>query len=605
MIEWTGERYVPWVEDKKLTYEHLQRYYYAKNFVKGRRVLDLASGEGYGANILSEDAESVAGVDISPEAVRHASSKYIRDNLRYFVGDITAIPIEGMGVFDVITCFEALEHIEDHDALLREVKRLLKPEGIFLISTPNKLIYSDIPKYTNKFHLKELYFDEFRDLLGGHFAGCYFYGQKVSPLTSLFALFDGGSPGRKSFVSIGDKGFHEVTSAERQALYFVAVASDGGLGAESLPSEYEIVDVSDSYFKWMESRVAAAASAAAQKSKRVEDLDRAFKAATGELEAMKGKLADTAQLKASIGEKDAYIKFISDTHAEKNRIITSLKDEVAALNIRAGKDEVLKLELASKEETIRALNLKVSEMESEIGRMRADLGEVEARYKGQMQDVRAELMRLFPDKHAGAANKEGDLKIANMLMLVTESLLREDMSSEAANALGEVCYNFGSMRAAQTFFTKALAAKPSSTDALNNLGMIGLHLGDKRLAADLFKTVLDRDADDEVAAKNLRSVTGGMIREGEMLFAEGKQDEAMKKFVDVADLDPRNWENWNNLGVALMAAGLNVDAEKCFLTALELNEGCKDAEANLRALRQRQRELPGRLASPAAAAGVK
>ena len=71
-------------------------------------------------------------------------------------------------------CFEAIEHIEDHDQLLKEVKRFLKADGIFIVSTPNKLTYHDEAPDENYFHMKELYFDEFQKLMKAYFQECQF-----------------------------------------------------------------------------------------------------------------------------------------------------------------------------------------------------------------------------------------------------------------------------------------------------------------------------------------------------------------------------------------------------------------------------------------------
>ena len=74
MIEWTGERYVPGMEGAEIGYEHLHRYAFATQFVRNKRVLDLASGEGYGSNLLAKTAKQVVGIDIDEQAVRHAIS---------------------------------------------------------------------------------------------------------------------------------------------------------------------------------------------------------------------------------------------------------------------------------------------------------------------------------------------------------------------------------------------------------------------------------------------------------------------------------------------------------------------------------------------------
>src|SRR5215470_11508581 len=141
MLEWTGERFLPWRNDPALAYEHLHRYFYAAEFAHGKDVLDLASGEGYGANLLAQVANRVVGVDIAEEAVQHARSRYEKKNLEFIAASITKIPIVENATFDLIVCFEAIEHIDDQEGLLQEVLRLLKPYGLFIVSTPNKPVY--------------------------------------------------------------------------------------------------------------------------------------------------------------------------------------------------------------------------------------------------------------------------------------------------------------------------------------------------------------------------------------------------------------------------------------------------------------------------------
>ena len=179
MLEWTGERYVPWMDGAEIGYEHLHRYAFATQFVRNKRVLDLASGEGYGSNLLAKTAKQVVGIDIDEQAVRHAANKYIKPNLEFKAGSILEIPIKSDGVFDVIVCFEAIEHVDDHHKLLSEARRLLTPNGLFLVSTPNKTLYTDEPHFSNPFHVHELYFDEFKALLEKYFRQVKFLGQRI------------------------------------------------------------------------------------------------------------------------------------------------------------------------------------------------------------------------------------------------------------------------------------------------------------------------------------------------------------------------------------------------------------------------------------------
>jgi ubiquinone/menaquinone biosynthesis C-methylase UbiE len=108
MLEWTGERFLPWINESALAYEHLHRYAYAATLVKGKRVLDLACGEGYGSKMLAETASSVIGVDIDKSIIDHAAAKYRNPALQFIRGSIMAVPISEDHSFDAIVCFEAI-----------------------------------------------------------------------------------------------------------------------------------------------------------------------------------------------------------------------------------------------------------------------------------------------------------------------------------------------------------------------------------------------------------------------------------------------------------------------------------------------------------------
>ncbi|MCK4534753.1 MAG: methyltransferase domain-containing protein, partial [Syntrophobacterales bacterium] len=218
-LGWTGERYVPWIGGDAIHYEHLHRYRFAKEFVKGKKVLDLGCGEGYGSFMLSEDAGFVVGVDINPACVRHASSKYSGKHLRFIEGSITDVPPDVRDSYDVIVCFEVLEHIDEHDKLMDEVKELLKPDGVFIVSTPDKRTYSDRPDYHNPFHVKELYQDEFRDLLSKKFGCVSLYGQRVEPGSRMFPLFECDIPEREFAIEKTGEGFVFSSAGDLTAKY--------------------------------------------------------------------------------------------------------------------------------------------------------------------------------------------------------------------------------------------------------------------------------------------------------------------------------------------------------------------------------------------------
>jgi O-antigen biosynthesis protein len=174
----TGERFMPQHMSGAIELEHLHRYALACELAQGKVVLDIASGEGYGSYLLSQVAESVIGVDVSPDITAYAQSSYQASNLEFKLGGCDAIPVADHSI-DLAVSFETIEHHDQHEKMLLELKRVLKANGILIISTPDKKNYSDLPRYKNEFHIKELYFDEFRSLLAAHFKHLEFHGQKL------------------------------------------------------------------------------------------------------------------------------------------------------------------------------------------------------------------------------------------------------------------------------------------------------------------------------------------------------------------------------------------------------------------------------------------
>ncbi len=194
-LEFTGERFTPECV-REIRYEHVHRYALAAELVRGKVVLDAACGEGYGANILAGEAKSVTGVDISADAVRHAMARYRADNLEFEVADCCALPFAD-GRFDAVVSFETLEHLESQEALLAEFRRVLKPEGFLVISSPDKAIYTDRLQNRNPFHVRELYREEFERLLAGRFPAIHFLGQRLgfhSLIWQLDTSADGPAP---------------------------------------------------------------------------------------------------------------------------------------------------------------------------------------------------------------------------------------------------------------------------------------------------------------------------------------------------------------------------------------------------------------------------
>ncbi len=178
-MEFSGERFIPGMTGG-IELEHLNRYFFViyQFNLKDKKILDIACGEGYGSYLLSKFANSVIGIDIDKETITHATEKYEAENLRFLQGDAVCIPLDDNSV-DCVVSFETIEHHNKHEEMLLEIKRILTKKGILVISSPDKLHYSDSSGTKNEFHAKELYYDEFKDLIKKHFEQTYFFSQRT------------------------------------------------------------------------------------------------------------------------------------------------------------------------------------------------------------------------------------------------------------------------------------------------------------------------------------------------------------------------------------------------------------------------------------------
>lgn len=221
-LEWTGERLVPGC-NRPLVYEHLHRYAVACALAEGRRVLDIACGEGYGASLLARPAATVIGVDRDETAIAHARAAYRKENLEFIAGTCAKIPCPDASV-DLVVSFETIEHLDDHDGFLAEIRRVLAPSGVLVISSPNKAEYEAATGATNEYHRRELSHEEFRRLLERAFRHCLLGRQRLVAGSWIGADEPGGGVATGTFRG-GFDGI-EMEEGVYRGIYSIAVCSN-------------------------------------------------------------------------------------------------------------------------------------------------------------------------------------------------------------------------------------------------------------------------------------------------------------------------------------------------------------------------------------------
>jgi SAM-dependent methyltransferase len=240
--DFTGERYIPGQGGAQLAYEHLHRYLFALRWSKDKKVLDVASGSGYGAALLSQAASQVWALELDRQSVVYARRTWDRSNLIFVQGDATSLPFASAS-FDLVVALEILEHVQNSSNLVREIARVVRPSGVALISTPDKARYSDARNYSNPFHVREFYRDEFAELLGEHFRAFDLMSQQVRA-GSLIVAENSAAADRE--VIAGYLPGEMRTAAD--PMYFLAVCRLEQ-APNGVPSLSSYVDLSDYLFE--------------------------------------------------------------------------------------------------------------------------------------------------------------------------------------------------------------------------------------------------------------------------------------------------------------------------------------------------------------------
>jgi SAM-dependent methyltransferase len=169
------ERIVPEEEEPGVVARHLKRYAFARPLCVNKVVLDAGCGTGYGTAYLAKSAARVVGVDVSDEALEYARAHYAGPNVEFLPDDLQelAFPADS---FDAVVSFEAVEHLDRPEAFVDHAARVLRSDGVFVVSTPHAESTTRSPE--NPYHRVEFSHHDFERLLRRQFRSVQLYGQR-------------------------------------------------------------------------------------------------------------------------------------------------------------------------------------------------------------------------------------------------------------------------------------------------------------------------------------------------------------------------------------------------------------------------------------------
>lgn len=147
---------------------HLNRYAVVKAICSGKKVLDVACGEGYGSNLIRQwSAASVDGLDIDVTAIENAKRSFQTENVRFQVANVEQLPFPDK-FFDLVVSFETIEHLDNPELFLQEIKRVVTDSGVVVISCPNDPYYFGNDEIGNPYHKRKYTFFDFKEMAEKH-----------------------------------------------------------------------------------------------------------------------------------------------------------------------------------------------------------------------------------------------------------------------------------------------------------------------------------------------------------------------------------------------------------------------------------------------------
>jgi len=304
------ERFDPSEEAGRLIEsEHRARYRWAARLVDGKAVLDCACGTGYGLEMYAAaGATALTGVDVDAEAVELSKGRN-GDAARIIQGDIGKLPLDDDS-FDVVTCFETIEHVEDAAAAIAELHRVLKPDGILVISSPNPDVYVG----HNEHHVHEFRPAELAEAVGKHFDHTAVYEQRAW-LGSSIATGAAKAPKARSTDDLASTDVLRLSTEDQGPIYGIVVAA-----AATPPALEDLVAVGDAFeARWWEEQVENAREGAEAVRKDAMAAFERGNEALSQLHATSAQLVDANQELAQIPLLRHKLATLEEQHADLSR----------------------------------------------------------------------------------------------------------------------------------------------------------------------------------------------------------------------------------------------------------------------------------------------
>ena len=302
--------------------EHRGRYLWAGQLAAGLDVLDAGCGTGYGTEILADaGATRVVGIDVSEAAITEAKSNSSRQTSEFLLGDLHSLPFADAS-FDLAVCFEVIEHVENQQLAIAELRRVLRPTGILTISSPNRNVYPP----GNPYHTHEFVPEELEAALSQKFANVTLFRQ--SPWLAAAILDDNQarSVGVENELELRVVKIAAVSPNEE--MYTVALASD----AELPPAEAIAVMGEPFELDWWQAQLANAQADVERLTSEILDAGREAATLRQTTTATQQSSAQSArrllEVEEILAQSHAQLFALEETNESLSRLVGELQERV-------------------------------------------------------------------------------------------------------------------------------------------------------------------------------------------------------------------------------------------------------------------------------------